>query len=352
MKARFLLLFAALPFAALAQPYLPDADPTTQQPAKPQLTPEQQLTQYRHDQINLLALRADPPSLLAAALLAEPDANDKTRPDVLKTPKLLARAQRFGADSALVWWVTAAMECKAKLKDCPNTDTLQKLEQLDAQNGAVWALALWRAQQAGDDITANATLTSAAQAKRYDDYFGTIILKIYQAQGILPMSSELLNATGQYASVDGYRLTTAATIAAALNQPENAAVMKACKHVDSADATPLEACIRVARTMAAAGSMFTRQIGLALLESLLPDGPDHDAAAAQAREHAWRSEQISRVAGRLADDTRVTRTYLQALQASAKEIEAIDAVLRTQGVALKPPGDWQPASPAAAPDTQ
>ncbi|MEO8803610.1 MAG: hypothetical protein ABI304_14545 [Rudaea sp.] len=349
MKARFLLLLAALPFAALAQPYLPDAGPTAEQPTKSQLTPKQQLTQYRHDQINLLALHADPPSLLAAALLAEPDANDKTRPDVLKTPKLLERAQRFGADSALVWWVTAAIECKAKLKDCPSSDTLQKLEQLDAQNGAVWALALWRAQQAGDDITARATLTSAAQAKSYDDYFGALILTIYRAEGILPMSSELLNATGQDASVDGYRLTTAAAIAAALVQPENSAIMKACKHADSADSSLVEDCIQVARTMAAAGSMFTRQIGLAVEESMLSGGPAHDAAVTQVRTHAWRMQQIARLGGRLATDTRVTRTYLQALQASANESDAVDAVLRSQGVALEPPGDWQPATSESPP---
>ncbi len=343
MKA-FVAWFAlAVPFAALAQPLLPGAGTTS---AKPEMTAEQQLTQYRHDQINLLALRADPPSLLAAALLAAPDAQDAKRPAVLKTPALLERAQRFGADSALVWWVTAATQCKDKLKPCPGTDTLQKLEQLDATNAAVWALSLSHAQQAGDDITARAALSSAAQAKRYDDYFGTIIAMIYRAETILPMRSELLNATGQDASVEGYRLTTAAGIAAALVQPENAAIHKACKTVDASDTARVEDCIRAARSMAASPSLYAEQIGIDLLESLSPPGQGRDAAHAQARGLAWRMLQISRLGGRLADDTRVTRVYLQALLASGDESAAVDAVLRSQGVSLQPPSGWQPEAGA------
>jgi len=74
----------------------------------PEMTREQKLTQYRHDQINLLALRPDTESVLAAALLAEADIEDKSRPAVLKPPALLKRAQSVGENSAIVWWVTAA----------------------------------------------------------------------------------------------------------------------------------------------------------------------------------------------------------------------------------------------------
>lgn len=352
MKARILFFVAILPLVALAQPSLPAAAPATEKSATPQLSAEQKLAQYRHDQINLLALRADAPSLLAAALLAAPDAADKTRPDALQTPALLKRAQKFGADSALVWWVTAALECKGKLKDCPTSDTLQKLEQLDPSNGAVWALSMWRAQQSGDDVTARAALTSAAQTKHYDDYFGAIILTIYRAEAILPMSSELLNATGQDASVDGFRLITAAGIAAALVKPENAAITNACKSTDNADSAWVTDCISVARTMADSGSMFTRQIGLALLESLLPSGQAHADAVAQSRLHQWKMLQISQLGGRLANDSRVTRIYVGALRQSNSESAAVDAVLRSQGVALAPPADWQPDAPAGTPDSR
>jgi hypothetical protein len=112
---RCILFLVALPvLPAFAQPLMTAASLT------PELTPQQQLAQYRHDQINLLALRADAPSLLAAALLAEPDAADKSRPAALKPPALLKRAQETGAHDALVWWVTAATECRGKTKACPS----------------------------------------------------------------------------------------------------------------------------------------------------------------------------------------------------------------------------------------
>jgi len=149
-------LIAAPAFAQMLAP-TPDAAPPS-----PEMTPEQRLTQFRHDQINLLALRADMRPLLAAALMAVPDAADKARPVALKSPALLARAQKSGAEDALVWWATAGLECHTTPKTCPAAQTLQQLEKTDAQNAATWSLAFARARQAKDDVTARAALTSAA----------------------------------------------------------------------------------------------------------------------------------------------------------------------------------------------
>ena len=81
----------------------------------------------------------------------------------------------MGADNVLVWWVTASVDCHGAIKSCPHQETLQKLESLDAGNAAVWALSLWRAQQANDAPAARAALASAAQATKYNDYFGAVI---------------------------------------------------------------------------------------------------------------------------------------------------------------------------------
>jgi hypothetical protein len=340
MKRCILLLATLLALPAFAQPLM------TAAPLTPELTPERQLTQYRHDQINLLALRADAHSLLAAALLAGPDAADKSRPAALKPLALLKRAQEIGANDALVWWVTAANECRGKTKACPSTPTLQKLEGVDAQNGAVWALSLWRAQLAKDDVTARAALTSAAQAKRYNDYFGAIVAAIYQGQSILPMSSGLLNDTGQDASIDGYRLIMAANIAIVLEQPGYLAIYKFCKSANAKDAALVADCVAVAKMMASSGSMNVRHSAISLLESLLPAGPEKDSVGARARSLDWQIQQIGSLEGRLANDTRVTTVYTQALQESGNETDAVYAVLRSQGIALEPPAGWQPTQAA------
>ncbi|HZP64847.1 MAG TPA: hypothetical protein VFB32_00940 [Rudaea sp.] len=326
-----------LALAALVAPAFAQEAPKA--PLTPELTPEQKLAQYRHDQINLLALKPDAESVLAAAIIADSDPDEKNRPAALHSRALLKRAQTIGAEDVLVWWVTASAECHAEPKTCPQTETLAKLEHLDAENAAMWSLALWHAQQAGDAPGARAALASAAQAKHYDDHFGAIVAALYDAQGVLPMSDDLLNATGQNASVDGYRLISAAGLAAVLSLPGYRAIADACKAGEPAD--QLADCAAVAKKMAASGSLNSERAGIKLREALLPPGPELDAARARERSLAWQTLRISELAGRLATEGRLTRAYTQALAETHDESQAVYAVLRSQGIALEPPADWE-----------
>jgi hypothetical protein len=337
----FCLVFAAMP--VVAQPLLPQ-----EQRAKDAagMTPEQTMTQFRRDQINILALRGETPSLVSAALLAQADAKDPNRPAALKTPALLAHAQRTGPDDILLWWSTAGIECRENAKDCPQVETLQKLEALDAQNAAVWALSLMRAQATGDAPGARAALTSAAQAQRYDDYFGKMMAMLDDAEHILPVSDEVIRASGQLnASVEGFQLVNAAGVAVRTIPPISAAVSTACR--DAAAPSDLNAdCIAVARKMVASGSLAARDAGLTLLVALLPTGSDQNAARDQSRAQAWQTQRIGELAEHLADDQHVTRTYAQALHESGTESAAVLAVLRLEGATLQPPADWHPPDSA------
>jgi hypothetical protein len=341
-----LLLMAALALPAFAQttdsPPLAPVDLAATPMLVPEMTPTQRLEQFRHDEINLLALRGDPPSLLAAALMASADEGSKTRPAALKSPALLKRAQKAGSDDALVWWVTAATECHGTTAVCPSEETLQKLETLDAENAAVWTLSLWRAQQSADAVSARAALVIAAQAKRYDDHFGALISDIYQAQGILPISADLLGATGEDVSADGYRLTSAAGFAAALALPGYKALGQICKSPDPQDTALVADCVAVAHKMELSGSINSQNMGLSLKMALLPLGSERDIARMRQHNLAWQTARISELAGRLTSDDAVTRVYVQALQESGDESAAVAAVLRSMGVALEPPVDWKP----------
>jgi hypothetical protein len=273
--------------------------------------------------------------------MADADANDKQRPAALKSPALLKRAQTVGSDKALVWWVTASADCHVAIKSCPQAETLQKLETLDGENAAVWALSLWRAQQAKDAPGARAALASAAQAKKYDDYFGALIDDLYEAAGILPMSTELLNASGQNVSDSGYRLISAAGIAAGMVQTEGAAIRDACKGADMKDETLIADCVAVAQKMELSGSINAQNMGLSLKMALLPPGPERDAARSRQRALAWQTLRISDLGDRLAANPAVSHVYTQVLNESGNESAAVLAVLRSQGVALEPPADWQ-----------
>lgn len=344
-----IVFFAAIAFAApaFAQPFAPDATPAP----SPEMPPAQVLAQFHHDEVNLLALRGDAHSLLAAALMAQADAGDPARPKVLQTPALLARAQKAADADALVWWVSAALECRGKAKACPNEQTLAQLEKADPGNAVAWLLALARAQQAGDAATARAALTSAAQAMRFDDNFGALVALLYNAAGILPVDERILRASDQPGvNPSGFKLTYVAGIAVALPHPYLNALTLACKDT-ATDASLAADCVAVAQKMADGGSLFARDFGLRLLLQLVPDGAVHDANLARARTAAWRMQRIGELGARLADDSRVTGIYTQTLAASGRESDAVDAVLHSQGVPLEPPADWQPPTtePAAQP---
>lgn len=342
MPRSMLFAIALIAAPAFAQPFAPDAGKA---PPSPEMPPAQVLAQFHHDEINLLALRGDAHSLLAAALMAQADAGDPSRPRVLQTPALLARAQKAADADALVWWVTAAHDCGGKSKNCPHEDTLAQLEKADPANAAMWLWALHRGQQTGAKATARAALTSAAQAARFDDYFGSLTMALYQAAGILPVEENILRASNQPGvSPAGFKLTYAASVAIAVPHPYLDALDVACKGA-AADAGLAQDCVAVAQKLADSGGLFARGFGLRLLQQLIPDGAAHDAAAARARTLAWRMQRIGELGARLADDGRVTGIYTQTLSASGRESDAVDAVLHSQGVALEPPADWQP--PAA-----
>lgn len=334
-RTLFLLAVAAAP--ASAQMLAPQYDPPS-----PELTPEQKVAQFHHDEINLLALRGDAHSLLAAALMATPDVDDASRPVALKTPALLARAQKVGTDDPLVWWVSAGVECHDAKKACPSTETLQQLEKTDAQNAAVWALAFAHARQAKDETTARAALTSAAQAAHYDDHFGALIALVEDATGILPINEDILRASGQGSvSTDGFRLTYAAGVAASLPQSGLRAIVEACKGAAN-DAALAADCVSVAQKIADSGSLITRDLGLKLLTGLPSAAGQQDAAKARLRTQAWQTQRIGELGDRLANDARLTHVYLDALAQRGQEIDGVEAVLRNQGVAAEPPEDWQP----------
>jgi len=349
----FLALMCALP--ALAQTEEPAAAPPAKAKAAekaaaaaPKLTSEQLVTQFRHDEINLLALRGDAHSLIAAALMAAPDAKDAHRPTALKPPALIERAQNADADDVLVWWASAGLECHQTDKPCPQPETLQKLEGLDATNATVWALSLLRSQRAKDAPAARAALTSAAQAQKYDDYFGKLVAIVEDAENILPVSDEIIRASGELASADGYRLLTAAGAVVGLQPPVEKAVGEACADAAQNEDTNAD-CVALARKIAVSNSLNAQGFGISQLLALLPPGAELGAVRAKQRSHAWHLARIGELAERLAVDPSLTRIYVEELRGTGAETAAVFAVLRTENVSLEPPADWHmPAADGAS----
>lgn len=305
-----------------------------------------QLNQYRRDLINLLALRASAPPLIAAALLATPDADDKDRPPSLKAPALLKRARAAAPDDALVWWVSANLECVRDGNSCAHADMLQKLESIDSDNAAVWLFSLARAQQAQNAQLARAALTSAAQAKRFDSYFAAATQTVFNGMGTLPAPEDVLVDGTQ----DALRITWAMGFSAVLAAQILAPLSTLCADPDAADTALVSDCLALAQKMEFGSNFIEQGTGLIMRGKLLPEGPDRAAVQARFLALRWQQVQFFALTDTWVRDPSLSKLYAGTWIERGSEVAATYAVLRARGIALDPPPDWRP--PEAADSVQ
>ncbi|HSE13573.1 MAG TPA: hypothetical protein VLB69_13165 [Rudaea sp.] len=328
---------------APAEPALAEPPAATQLPAAPPAQSEQAAAtaeqkafdQYRHDLINLLALRADADLLVAAAELAYPDAENKKRPAVLKSPSLLKRAQKFGPDNPLVWWVSTFMECTPKAKACTH-EAAAKLQEVDADNAAAWLPALHAEKDAG---RARALIASMAQAKRFNDFWSPSVLAVYRALQIMPVPEDVLshglNATAA-------RLNFATSVGGGF-MPNFQRLGELCTGPDVQQDTDLVGdCLAIAHTLESGGTFRSQAVGFSIESSLLPAGTARDVARARQRASAWQKERFLELSARFPREEWLAQAYADMLQEQSNELATVIAFLRNQHVPTDPPQGWQP----------
>jgi hypothetical protein len=323
-----------------AEPIPAEPVPVPQAPVAPPLQAQagesqSAFDQYRRDLINLLALRADPEPLLAAAQLAWFDRDDKQRTARLKTPALLARAQKPGENSALVWWISAQLDCGTA---CPRKEDVQKLEAIAPDNGSTWLLAMGGEK---DPARMRPLLTSMAQAKRFNDYWNENVLVLYHALEILPVPPDVLaHGVGSAAA----RLNFATSVSSGL-VPPYMVLGRYCKAAAATDTDLISDCLTAAHLLETGGSFAGQAIGFDIEETLLQPGVQHDVMLARKRAIAWQIERFSETSARFARETPLTQSYLGFLKSEESPGRAALALLRSLNVSTDPPQGWQPANP-------
>jgi len=322
------------PDTALPEPAAPAAAAgagSAQQSAE-----QQRFEQFRRDLVNLLALGAEPDLLVAAAELAYPDSEDARRAAALKSPALIQRAQKFGPDDPLVWWVSTFL-CSAKPTPCHN-EAATRLQQVAGDNAAAWLPALHATNDPGQ---ARALLASMAQTKRFDDFWAAGVLAVYRALKTLPVPAEVLR--------HGLN-TTAARVNMATGVgggflPNYARLGELCRSADSADEALVSDCLAVARLLESGGSFRSQAVGFSIEDSLLPDGTARDVFRARQRSGIWQKQQFLELSGRFPREEALAQTYMDLLGEHRNELATVTAFLRSQHVATDPPPDWQPTEP-------
>lgn len=320
------------------------AAPAAEAPAPPAASAEQQhFEQFRHDLINLLALRAEPDLLVAGAELAFPDSGDKHRPPALKSPALIRRAQKFGAGDALVWWVATFIGCTPDAPNCQG-EAVAKLQQLAPDNAAVWLPSLHAAKDPGQ---ARALLASMAQAQRFDDYWSASVLAVFRALQTLPVPADVLshglNATAA-------RINLATSVGGGF-LPNYARLGDMCRRSETPDEALTVDCLAVAKLLESGGTFRSQAVGFGIEDSLLPAGTARDVLRARQRAAAWQKQQFLELSARFPRDETLAQTYVDLLRENGDELQTVTALLRGQHVPTDPAPGWQPqeTDPLAAP---
>jgi hypothetical protein len=305
---------------------------------------QQRFEQFRRDLVNLLALRADPDLLVAAAELAFPDSTDKARPAALKSPALIKRAQKFGPESPLVWWVSTFLDCGADNANC-KADAAAKLSQVAGGNAAAWLPSLHVAKDPGQ---ARALLSSMARAQHFDDFWTAGVLAVFQALQTLPVPAEVLS---QGLNSTAARVNFATGVGGGF-LPNYARLGELCRPQDKSDEGLVADCIAVAKLLENGGTFRSQAIGFGIEDSLLPAGTARDVLRARQRSSAWQKQQFLDLSGRFPRDAALTQTYIDLLREHGSELTTVTALLRAQHVQTDPPAGWQPpdSNPTKAPD--
>ena len=304
-------------------------------PAGPNPADEQkQFDLYRRDLINLLALRAEADLLVAAAELAYPDTLDKKRPPALKTPALLKRAQKFGPDSPLVWWVSTFLECPPKAATCTH-EAAAKLQEVDADNVAAWLPALHAEK---DAARARALIATMAQAHRFDDFWSPSVLAVYNALKILAVPPDVL---AQGINTTAARLNFATSVGGGF-MPNYQRLGEICTAADAQDTALVSDCVAIAHTLESGGTFRSQTVGFGLESSLLPAGTARDVARARQRAASWQKERFLQLSARFPREEYLAQIYVDHLQEQHNELATVIAFLRSQHVPTDPPAGWQP----------
>ena len=308
---------------------------------------------YRRDLINFLTLRTDAPLLLAASIMARPDDNDPDRPHAFHSATLLTRAQTAGPKDALTWWITA-FACGNAIQICPRPDALQKLDQIAANNAAVWLLDAQRAQKVGDRTAANVALARAGAAREYNDYSTELTRTLLQAINDLPVPPALLEKPpqGVAATREGIQLTIAYNLASRLGpgaQPVIAAALELCD--PSINAAQFDDrrndCLALAGKLEWGSSLLAQRAGLALRARLQGSGDKPNTEIAnKLRNLAWQEQRSTEITQGMLASADGTRQLQRLSLQSHTETGLVYALLREANVPLEAPLE---AAPETAP---
>lgn len=314
------------------------AAPADKNPAVTSQARDKAQLAFQHDLVSVLALRADPLPLLAAALLARPLDN---QPTFSNFHALIGRAADADSANPAISWVRLA-DCDAKADACPNAVALQRLQTQAPDNAAVWLLKLGVDAHAMKQDAAREDLAKAAAAKLYDDYTGTSLKALAGSVGALPPPADTMNPADGAGAV-GMQTVLVYGLGNTQPQPGLQIAAKLCENAGG-DASIKADCLKLGKVLEWGSSPLARSLGLHLREVLADDPAQQEEARHARRDLIWQVQSFGQLLGRAPSDSTLAQHLMALARSGGTEMSMMLAALRDNQIAAEAPADWKPQS--------
>ncbi|HEX7339501.1 MAG TPA: hypothetical protein VF271_06150 [Rhodanobacteraceae bacterium] len=300
--------------------------------------PAPTVASFQRDLVNVLALRSQAQPLLGAALLAHtlPDL-----PDFSNFHALVTRAAKADDAGPAEWWAQL-VDCDPKVLDCPNKQALTALGKHDADNAAVWLMALGRAEHDAGKKAVRDMFAKAVAANHYDDYHGVATQALALATAALPPPKTLYD--GKHAAANsaaGVRALIVFGSASPQPMPGFQAAAGLC--AKSKPASDLRAdCLKLANTLVWGSAPLARSLGLHLESTLADNATVREQAKTARRDLTWQVHSFAQLALDTQKQPVLAQKLLQLARSGGTQMSLILAALRAARIPVHAPADWQP----------
>jgi hypothetical protein len=276
----------------------------------------------RTRQVEVLVAHPTPTNLAAAALLTWPGDLNGGRP-----LELIAQAEALAPQRAELAWVHLAI-CE-RLK-CEAKEQIEvHLQEIDADNGFVWAADLEHAQSSGSAVAVTAAIARIGAGPRMTFYWNQLEVMMVDALAVASPSQTLAT-----------RGTEAIGVLAAQAIPPLQPMSKACRLEQLSLPGRRAACEALVARMEQSSTVLTQGLALSIQERWWPAGsPEREVLRAKRRRLDYLLTTSSRI--RWWRMNRDMAVRIEAARKTDREEDVELAMIKSFGLPPEPPMDWK-----------
>ncbi len=307
---------------------------------------------YQHQVFTSLKASSDPRDWAVAASfnLLLPSATARTESNAL-----MRHAAKAAPDDVLVHWIVLRGARQLNATDLA-TDAVNRLRQIEPDNGEVWMEILQDAATRRDRAGVSAALRRMSATSHMDNHFSDVTKIVTEAFQRNPIPEEITSADDRGSSRKMSTYMYAMGVAAAFALPAYQHLTLACQWDESGrNADRAADCERAGRTMSQHGdTMIGQAIGFAVLRVSHTFNADDIEAA---RQVDWVAQNFSDIALKQAGDAdgdgtdnTLATAFINDWMETGSETEAMRRRIVHDGLPPTPPDGWTSRTPRFAPE--